>query len=180
MASSSPFVFLEGETDETYMRKAVELFGISTPVSFSWIGTYIHDSPQNTGDTALNQAFKFLTANPSVCPQGAVLLYDSDTKHSLENVGSVHVRVMPKKESAIGFEIGVENMLDLTPDFDLTPFIKETPHKDKYGMETVKRELDKVKLCQYICSELPEDEQRRILGPLQENISIIESALLGK
>lgn len=177
MTSSSPFVFLEGETDETYMRKAVELFGIATPASLNWIGSYINNSPQNTGDTALSQAFKFLIANPSVCPQGAVLLYDSDTKQVVRDVENIHTRIMPSKESAVGFKAGIDNMLALPPDFDLSPFIKTSVHKDRYGMESEKRELDKVGLCEYICSQLSEAEQKNILGPLKENISIIESAL---
>lgn len=177
IAVPHPFVFLEGETDETYMKKAVELFGISIPVSVSWIGTYVNNSPQNTGDSALSHAFNFLTANPSLCPKGAVLLYDSDTKQISKDVGNIHRRIMPTKESAVGIKIGIENMLALPSDFSLEHFIKISQYKDQYGIDNERRELDKVKLCQYICFQLSEDKQKNILSPLKENISIIESAL---
>ena len=167
MTSSSPFVFLEGETDETYMKKAVELFGIATPVSLNWIGSYINNSPQNAGDTALSQAFRFLTANPSICPQGAVLLYDSDTRQPDKDVGNIHTRAMPAKESAVGFKAGIENMLALPSNFNLKPFTKTSIHKDRYSMESEKRELDKVGLCEYICSQLSEEEQKKDFKPTQ-------------
>lgn len=58
-------VFLEGETDELYFNKAMEVFGIdSDKISFNWIGHYSggdKGKPENTGDKALNNAASFFT-----------------------------------------------------------------------------------------------------------------------
>ena len=170
-------VFVEGETDEIYMKKAICLFGCSKDLEVNWIGRYVNNAPQNTGDTALNQAFSFLTANTGICKNDIILLYDSDTRQVAIDEGVVHKRVMPKKDSNVGFTIGVENMLNLPEDFDKKPFTKVSNNHDRYGMLTTKNELDKVKLAKYICEELDEELCRTILSPLKENIAIIEEAL---
>ncbi len=75
-------VFVEGETDENYYNKAMEVFGVDKDmISFKWIGQNIGKGKvENTGDTALNNAVKFFKANPSMAVAPIVMLYDCDTK----------------------------------------------------------------------------------------------------
>jgi predicted ATPase len=58
-------VFLEGETDEKYYNKCLEVFGkMHLPVEFKWIGRRNENgNAENTGSTALNQVKTFYTAN---------------------------------------------------------------------------------------------------------------------
>lgn len=170
-------VFVEGETDEIYLKKAISLFGCNKEVEVCWIGRYVNNTPQNTGDTALNQAYSFLTANTGICRNDVILLYDSDTKQLVKDEGIIHKRIMPAKESNVGFTIGIENMLNLPQNFDKTPFIKVSNSCDKYGIANIKNELDKVKLARYICEQIDEELCKEYLSHLRENISIIEETL---
>ena len=74
-------VFVEGETDEIYFKKAIEIFKIDpTMIDFKWIGR-INESGnvENTGDSALNQARIFFLSNMDMLITKVVLLYDNDT-----------------------------------------------------------------------------------------------------
>ncbi len=77
-------VFLEGETDETYYNKAMEVFEIdSNKIAFKWIGHYVGGNKgkaENTGDSASNSAALFFKANPYIIQTSkGYLLYDCDT-----------------------------------------------------------------------------------------------------
>jgi hypothetical protein len=58
---------LEGETDERYFNKCLEIFGIPQEnIVFKWIGRLNEQgNAENTADTALNQAKTFFCANPN-------------------------------------------------------------------------------------------------------------------
>ncbi|GGZ64531.1 AAA family ATPase [Mesonia mobilis] len=165
-------VLLEGETDEKYYNKAVEIFEIDkNSIDFKWIGRINENgNAENTGDSALNQAKTFFRANPNMLTGKVVLLYDSDTKKPEETFDDLKIRKMPKNEHNNLYLIGIENLLVLPEGFDKELFYKEKTRTDKYGAESLIRELDKSKLCDYICNDLDIEKQKEVLIKLKEEI----------
>ena len=165
-------VLLEGETDENYYTKAVEIFGIDqNSIDFKWIGRINENgNAENTGDSALNQAKTFFRANPNMLTGKVILLYDSDTNKPEETFDNLEIRIMPKNQDNNLYLIGIENLLELPEDFDKETFYKVKTKTDKYGAESLIRELDKSKLCNYICNDLNIDKQKEILINLKAEI----------
>ena len=165
-------MLLEGETDENYYTKAVEIFGIDqNSIDFKWIGRINENgNAENTGDSALNQAKTFFRANPNMLTGKVILLYDSDTNKPEETFDNLEIRIMPKNQDNNLYLIGIENLLELPEDFDKETFYKVKTKTDKYGAESLIRELDKSKLCNYICNDLNIDKQKEILINLKAEI----------
>ncbi|GHV82446.1 hypothetical protein AGMMS49991_10040 [Spirochaetia bacterium] len=164
-------VFVEGETDEEYLKKSFEIFQHQEKVEFKWIGRINENgSAENTGDTALNQAGMFFRANPQILKTKTILFYDSDTMKPDETFGLLLIRRMSINDENYLFEIGIENLLTLPVDFDKNRFYKEKVKKDRYGAETITKKLDKTLLCSYICNELQVDIQKEILKKINEEI----------
>lgn len=165
-------VLLEGETDEKYYNKAAEIFGIDkNSIDFKWIGRINENgNAENTGDSALNQAKTFFRANPNMLTGKVVLLYDSDTNKPEETFDDLKIRIMPKNEHSSLYLIGIENLLVLPEGFDKELFYKEKTRIDKYGAESLIRELDKSKLCDYICNDLDIEKQKEVLIKLKAEI----------
>lgn len=165
-------VFVEGETDEKYFKKAIEIHEVDTTIiDFKWIGR-INESgnAENTGDSALNQAKKFFYANMDMVVGKVVLLYDNDTNKQEETFDNLEVRKMLTNNVNTIYEIGIENLLVIPDDFDKEQYYKERVKKDKYGAESIIRELDKTKLCNYVCDDLNLEEQKGILINLKMEI----------
>ncbi|MCL1701191.1 AAA family ATPase [Lysinibacillus sp. Bpr_S20] len=171
-------VLVEGPTDEKYINKALEVFGINhLPVIVQWIGRKEAAGDKFTGDTALNQTKEYLLSNNNVYDNKFLLLYDSDTKAKDEDFdyANLFIRKSPKNEENELFKIGVENLLTLPQDFEKDKFYKTTTRKDNYGGEIVNRSLDKMALCDYICNELDEYKQKLFLSKIEtEILSIIK------
>lgn len=170
-------VFLEGETDETYFNKAMEVFGYDTNyLSFKWIGHYVGGNKgkaENTGDKALNNAASFFKANPQMIQITKVyLLYDCDTNKPYEQQGNLYVGSMTKNVHATSYEKGVENLLILPADFDYAKFYKTSTKKDEYGASSTIESLDKTSLASYIVS-LPKEQLVDILMNLKTEIETI-------
>ena len=179
-AENVPVVFVEGETDEKYMREAIRLFGIKGEVDISCIGSKTASGSTGCGFVMLDKGFAFLQHNPKICPHGALFLYDSDVKGKKESVGIVHAAKMPSRNNSLGIKAGIENLVDFPDTFDLTPFITETETYDSYSIPSIQRRLDKTKLCDYICEKISENERRLMLEPLCQNIALIEHHLLSE
>lgn len=171
-------VFVEGFTDESYINKALEIFGKSNlPVKVQWIGREEAAGPKFTGETALNQTKEYLLSNHKISKNKFLLLYDSDTNKRSEDFENenLYIRKAPKNEDNKLFEIGVENLLTLPSDFPSDNFYTHNVKKDNYGGSTTVRKLEKVKLCDWICDDLDETEQKIYLSKIEsEIISIIE------
>tara|TARA_R110002049_G_C9112601_1_gene557838 strand:+ start:62 stop:1738 length:1677 start_codon:yes stop_codon:yes gene_type:complete len=165
-------VFLEGETDEKYYKKAVDIFDIDPDsIDFKWIGRINENgNAENTGDSALNQVKTFFRANPNMLIGKVILLYDSDTNKPEEIFENLEIRIMPINQHNNLYLIGIENLLTLPQDFDKNEFYKEKTKTDKYGAESLIRELDKSKLCNYICNDLDIDKQKEFLIELKFEI----------
>lgn len=148
-------VFLEGETDEIYYRKALDLFGYdNNEIAFNWIGENIaKGKAENTGDKALNNAAAFFKANPSILNKHIVLLYDCDTNKPSSDEGHLHIRCMIKNDANDHYRIGVENLLVLPSEFPYENYYEESIKSGNYGEVTRIQSLNKMKLCQDICKK---------------------------
>jgi predicted ATP-dependent endonuclease of OLD family len=165
-------VFVEGETDEKYFKKAIEIYEADANIiDFKWIGR-INESgnAENTGDSALNQVRKFFRANMDMVVGKVVLLYDNDTNKQEETFDNLEVRKMATNNLNTIYEIGIENLLIIPDSFDKEQYYKEREKKDKYGAESIIRELDKTKLCNYVCENLNLEKQKDILINLKTEI----------
>lgn len=103
-----------------------------------------------------------------------ILLFDSDTKKPEEDLGRLKVKIMPSNNSNQLYKIGVENLLILPEDFVKENFYKKSIKTDKYGAESQISELDKTKLCDWICNKLPIESQKKVL----QNINDVIKALI--
>lgn len=147
-------VFLEGESDEKYYNKAMDVFRINKDkISFKWIGRNTNNGgPENTGDKALNSAVLFFKANPEMALTPIVILYDCDTNRGFEDDHNIHIRTMSSNPANPIYKKGVENLLILPDDFNKNDFYSTKEKTDDYGAITTSQSLDKMKLCDYICS----------------------------
>jgi predicted ATPase len=170
-------IFVEGETDEKYFTKCLEIFKHEDKnIEFKWIGRINENgNAENTGETALNQARTFFLANMDLLPTKTVLLYDSDTKKQEEVFGNLFIRRMATNEHNSIFRIGVENLLTLPSDFDISTFYKQKIKIDCYGAESTIRELDKQKLCSTICDNLAKEKQNELLSRINNEIERLHS-----
>jgi len=165
-------IFLEGETDEKYYNKCLEVFNkTDLPIEFKWIGR-INDrgNVENTGDTALNKAKTFFTANMEQIKSRIILFYDSDTNKPEENIQNLSVKKMAVNNENTTFKIGVENLLTIDQNIDVSNFYKQKTKIDDYGAESIIRELDKTKLCNFICENLDLEKQKVALKKIENEI----------
>ncbi|MEW7289958.1 AAA family ATPase [Aquimarina sp. 2304DJ70-9] len=163
-------LFVEGETDEKYLNKTIEIFKLQKKLSFdiSWIGRINEKgNVEFTGDTALNHAKSFFVANSDIIKSKIVLYYDSDTNKPEENYNNLFIRKMPKNDLNKTFKIGIENLLTLPKDIKISDFYSDTIKTDDYGAESIIRKLNKTKLCKWICDECDESTQKQILMKLE-------------
>lgn len=177
LVEKNVIVFLEGETDEAYYNKAMEVFGIdSNKIAFKWIGHYIGGNKgkaENTGDRALNSAALFFKANPYMIQTSKIyLLYDCDTKKQDEHQGNLYIGAMTKNEHATKYKIGVENLLDLPKDFDYDRFYKSYENADEYGAVNTITSLDKNELARFVTG-LSKEQLVTILKNVKAEIEIV-------
>lgn len=174
-------VLLEGETDPTYLRKAVELLGFDNMLAefeFEWVGAKDPKSGQgyHTGKDALNQTLKVFKANPDLIRRNIVLLYDNDTGISSEDIGRLHVRIMPCNPLNTRVEAGIENLLSQRLISDEMYEVKD--HRKKNGSFTRSHTLQKMRLCEKACRVGTADDFEGFRGVL-EMIQLIECEPLG-
>ena len=147
-------VFVEGETDELYLKKAIELNSADHfPFEIKWVGRVDErGGVQFTGDTALNHLYAFLLANPTFVKAPIILLYDNDTSKQNDRFGDLIIETMPLYADK-RYKKGIENLLNLPAQFDYDRFYTATNKVDDYGAPSTIMKLDKKTLCDYLCSE---------------------------
>ena len=164
-SAEQPTVYLEGQTDEKYFNKAVEVFDIKVPFNFKWVG-YIDERGQeaNTGDKSVDKAFQFLVARD--LPIKNICLKDCDTKRETVITRNVIATSIPKYDNKKGISRGIENALVLDT-IDLTPFYVQKEKVGNYGEKTIYQEFDKMACCDAICS-MNIETQKNIFCHLKE------------
>lgn len=177
LSEKKVIVFLEGETDESYYNKAMEVYGIDlNKIAFKWIGHYVggdKGKAENTGDRALNSAASFFKANPYMIQTTKVyLLYDCDTKKPYEHQGNLYIGSMKKNEHATKYKIGVENLLNLPVDFDYDRFYRSYEEADEYGAVNIITSLNKNELAKFVTG-LSKDQLVSILNNVKIEIETV-------
>ncbi len=170
-------VFVEGETDEKYFKKCLELKGISN-IEVKWIGSYINGGATNTGDKALNSAYSFIKSNHFISQHKKIIfLYDTDTNKPHSDDVNLFIRCMQKNPNNLKYKKGVENLLSLLPNFNYDDYIKEHNKTDDYGVESILKELDKTKLCDDLCNNKTSTEQQEIFVNIFSEIDKLKTTL---
>lgn len=162
-----PTVYLEGRTDEKYFNKAVQVYGLTVPFVFKWVG-YIDDRGQeaNTGDKSVDAAYQFLVAQN--LPVKNFCLKDCDTKRDLQKKNNVTILSIPPYQSTKGMKKGIENALILD-DIDLTPYYSQKSSTGDYGEEKHFQSFDKMSCCDGLCA-MDDDTLRCVFGNLKTMI----------
>jgi hypothetical protein len=147
-------IFVEGETDELYIKRAISIsLNGDFPFEIKWVGRVDESgNVQFTGDKALNHIYGFFLSNPSFIKAPTILLYDSDTHKPLDRKGNLIVECLPLVEGR-KYNKGIENLLKLPKEFDYDLFYSKTKKTGDYGAESVIAQLDKKKLCKELCSD---------------------------
>ena len=119
-AQTKPVIYVEGEIDEIYFNKTLEIFGKNQSyfADIKWIGYKDQNgNPQFTGKDNMEKAEKFLTANPPT--HKSVFFYDVDCKKEAKTEGNLTV-YCPEEISNARYKTGVEHLLVVPDDFDIS------------------------------------------------------------
>jgi hypothetical protein len=145
-----PLILCEGETDPRYLLKAAQVLGfcrLTHDVEIDWVGTNATGGAKGGGKNNLNDAWKFLTNNPSLVNRQIVLLYDADAQKPEVDEGRLHIRTLqtnPLNDQAKG----VENLLPVE-------VLEDRFYHDERSLsgttQITKRILDKSGLCSHLC-----------------------------
>lgn len=173
---TTPVVFLEGETDEMYFNKALEVYNIKEKIQFKWIGRVNNNQAEFTGDKSLNHTKAFLLANNGIIKNKIVLLYDCDTNKPKEDYNNLLIRCMKINNGNTLYKKGIENQLQLPDGFDSAPYYTENEKVDDNSAVSIMRSLNKTKLCKAICS-MSIEEQKKIFQNIKECIETLISEL---
>lgn len=171
-------VLVEGLTDEKYINTALKLFSnFNENIIVQWVGRKDNVGDKFTGETALDHTRQYLLSNNNLHDNTFVLLYDSDTKAKEEDIvdKNLYIRRVPINTENNLYEIGIENLLTLPLNFDVNSFYSCKKTKDRYGAKKIVQNLEKNKLCNWICEEISVEEQKLYLNKFQLIISAINN-----
>lgn len=161
-------IFVEGITDEMYLKEAAKYISGSFNFEIHWIGAELMKGREfNTGDSALDSANLFFKANPFIANQKIILLYDNDVDKKDESTNNIYVKSMPKEQLNKQYQKGIESLLVLGDNFNYVDFISSSKRKDGYGCENQIQTLDKKKLAEHLI-QLPIAERQKILSRLTQ------------
>ncbi len=156
--TDKPIVFVEGETDEKYIKTYLELIGKTDWVDIRCIGHYGKKGSKNTGEAALTKLYDSLSMQPNFIPYTCIFLYDCDVEKVNRDNGTLYVRSLQKIEDKV-YKRGIENLLTLSSDFGYENYQKVTKNvKTEYGVEYKIKDIDKVKLCNDICGSTNKED----------------------
>ncbi|WP_414527088.1 hypothetical protein [Nodularia chucula] len=151
---NKPLVLTEGETDEIYIKTALELLGeteILQQVDIEWVGASIGKGKSiNTGNNGLNNTRDVLLSKPQLLTRKVLLLYDCDTNKPNEDHGKLKIRKIPKQEHR-KVKKGIENLF--CDSLFIERFYSQKTKKGDYGEENQIQEFQKMKFCHWICKE---------------------------
>jgi len=169
---TKPTVFVEGRTDEKYLKKYLEIHSSKYEFNIEWIGKFVDGNEIYTGSNSLNNCLAFAKSKSKFFKAPTLLLYDCDTKKPDDNFDNIFVRCIPKKEGAICTK-GIENLLDLDKD-TIKRYTEYKEEDNGSGENKIIPTLKKAKLCDFICDNV--DQNYRIES-LSEVIKIVEDCL---
>ncbi|WP_322078561.1 AAA family ATPase [Burkholderia cepacia] len=175
-------VLVEGETDPLYIKTAIELLGFANildAVEIEWVGAKDPKRGEgfNTGKDSLNSAYNFLRAKPELVERPVCFLYDNDARKADVDDGQLSIRTIPTNPDNEEMRFGIENMLPLSVFTDDVFDTKENNRGN--GTYTTIRSLNKMRLCQKICTEDRNREHFQGFVPLLQVIASVAHSLTG-
>lgn len=166
-------LFVEGRTDEIYIKSCIEVFGLNFPYEVCWIGRILQDGNEMfSGKNSLNQAQNFLLGHAHHFSGKYIFLYDCDSNKKEEIVNSyISIKCLQHNETNFVFKKGIENsfseIIEIIP--NLKADFYTSREQGDYGEDTGTK-FEKMKFCNYICNELNKDKQKRIFSNLKSEI----------
>ena len=176
-AATKPIVYVEGETDGPYLRRAAQLLGkqdLLEKCDIEWIGA----KDQNgqgffTGKDAMKQALSVLRANPNLVKQKILLLNDNDSNMPIQDFGLLQVRKIPTNLENDKVQDGIENLLSADCIEDKWFNIEEK--RKRNGTKVTTSMIRKADLCAFLCENGTPDQFAAFAGA----IAIIEEFISG-
>ena len=164
-------VFVEGETDEKYFRKACEIYGIDkSKIQFHWIGSKLKNgNVENSGSAGLDNSFISIKSNRQVIKGKFVFLYDCDVKRNEADVDGLYVRVMKPNPNNHRIKKGIENLLDIPIQISMENYYRVEKKITDYGESREMQYIKKVELCEDICN-LSCDQLKVVFMKIKEEI----------
>lgn len=174
---TSSTIYLEGRTDEKYFNRALEVFGITPSWKFKWIG-YLDSNGQekNAGKDNLNKVKDFLISQN--LPIKNICLFDNDTNKNHEEYSNIISYAIPQYKSSKNIKRGIENTLILN-DINLEDYYNKKESVNDYGEIKMISTLEKMRLCNDICSK-PDNELKSIFANLKLEIEKIDKLIKGE
>ncbi len=170
--SSNPSLFVEGKTDEKYIKKAVEIFDYSEDFTDINISAISRKGKGGTGD--MNRCLETFQSKQEILKCKIILLYDPEEEVKEESNGHIIV-------SKMGFittnkiKRGVENLLndEAIEEAKKKGFIEE----GESGLYV--RDDKKSKLCDWLCDEITNMEiQKKYFKNFKPLIEKIKNLLI--
>jgi hypothetical protein len=151
---TGPLVLCEGETDPAYISAAAAMLnrhGILSEVSLNWVGhrDAASGAAVGSGKDNLARVWQIITANPELTTRPILLLFDNDSRRVDADSGSISQRMVPTNQENMVVKWGIENLLE--PSVFVDEMYRERVVDKGNGSTTTIRELDKAKLCSYLC-----------------------------
>jgi hypothetical protein len=170
-----PIVYVEGETDAPYLKRAATLLGradLLARCDIEWIGAKDEGGQGfNTGKDALKHTLSFLRANPDLARRHILLLHDNDTNIADQDHEGFSVRMLPLNPSNKKVSAGIENLLS-TDCFEERFYDTKEITKPR-GDTITSHLLRKADLCKALCASGTAEQFAAFDGAL----NIIESYL---
>lgn len=150
---AKPIVYVEGETDEPYLKKAAEVLGktdILMRCDIEWIGAKDKNGQGfHTGADAFKHTLSVLKANPGLANRKILLLHDNDSTSKESEYGNVYVRILPRNDDNTIVKAGIENFL---PEKHIANFYQTTSKAKQNGDVIETKTIRKTDLCSFMCS----------------------------
>jgi len=159
-AAGKPIVYVEGETDAPYLKRAAQLLGkaeLLDRCDIEWIGNKDENGQGfHTGKDALKHTLSVLRANPNLVKRNILLLHDNDSNISNLDYDGFAVRRLPVNDGNQKVRAGIENLLSQNCIEDKFYQTRET--KKLNGDSNRSRTLRKRELCDSVCANGTADD----------------------
>lgn len=162
---TKPLVLTEGPLDVRYIQHALELLGeneLIASLDIEFVGIEDNNGKtQHGGDQGLNHFSNMYEANSSLFNRSILLLYDCDTKKKDKQVGEderLWIRSIEQNTENTKVKKGIENLFPIKFFEEEFEFRKEYYSKKPKDDGGLVENLDKPKLCDWICENGSKDD----------------------
>ncbi|MEO6216638.1 MAG: AAA family ATPase [Sphingomonas sp.] len=153
-SGDKPIVYVEGETDAPYLKRAAVLLGkaaILEACDIEWIGAKDEKGQgYHTGKDALKHTLSVLKSNPTLATRKVLLLHDNDSNSQDQDYEGVSVRKIHVSEKNAKVTAGIENLLNESALDE--QFYQEITEQKPRGDTITRKVIRKAELCAHLCS----------------------------